>query len=177
DTSIWRINGSRDLSPQQAAVLQELVYYRDKKAQGYDMPAFKVIAEKILLAIAEQNPRTLAALRNINNVSDKLIHRHGRGLIDAVQRGAKANKITQPPRQKYKNGYPERLETLRGWRKNKAITMGVESDVILPRDLMLQIATENPSDAEHLTKILSPTPWRLEKYASQIQSVLEKSRL
>lgn len=175
DTNIWRIHRSRDLSPEQAAVLQELVNYRDKKAESTNSPPFKVIGDKILLTIAENNPRSLQELNNLNSVPSKLIHRHGKGLISAVKRGENSPKISPPPRQKINNGFPDRLEILRDWRKKQAIKMGVESDIVLPRDLMLKIASETSMDKDKLNSILNSAPWRLKKYGNQIQSVMDKT--
>ncbi len=39
----WRINGASDLSPQKAAVLQELCHFRDRLAQRLNQPLFKVL--------------------------------------------------------------------------------------------------------------------------------------
>jgi ribonuclease D len=173
DTNIWRINGSRDLSPQQAAILLELVNYRDKKARSYDIPSFKVLGDKVLLAIASLAPIKPHDFKAIKNMSEKLIRRHGKDLIAAVERGNQAKELKPPPRQRYQNGYPERVEALREWRKKAAIKLKVESDVVLPRDLLIEIAAKNPSSEMELNTILQSTPWRLNKYGIQIKRALE----
>ena len=173
DTNIWRIHGSRDLSPQQAAVFQELVKYRDHKARSFGIPAFKVLSDKTLLAIAASTPRHLSDLKTSNIISGKLFNRYGKELIESIQRGLQGKQLKPPPRAHYINGYPERMEALRAWRKTTAIKLGVESDIVLPRDLMIQIASENPATKPELDAILQSTPWRLDNYGSQIQLVLE----
>lgn len=173
DTNIWRINRSRDLSPQQAAVFQELVNYRDYKARSFGIPAFKVLSDKALLAMAESTPRHLSDLKTSNIISGKLFNKYGKGLIDAMKRGLQSKGLKPPPRAHYINGYPERMEALRAWRKTTAIKLDIESDIVLPRDLMIKIASENPATKPELDAIMQSTPWRLDKYGSQIQLVLE----
>lgn len=172
-TNIWRINGARDLPAGRARILLELVNYRDKKAESYDVPAFKVLGDKVLLAIAEQVPATPHDLKAIKNMSEKLIRRHGKNLIAAVERGSQANALKPPPRQRFQNGYPERLDSLRQWRKTTAIKLGVESDVVLPRDLMVQIAADKPANIAELKSILQSTPWRFERYSAEIQGAIK----
>ncbi|MDH3943128.1 MAG: HRDC domain-containing protein [Anaerolineae bacterium] len=174
DTDIWRINGTRDLSPIQAAVLQELVNYRDKKSQDFNRPPFKVIGEKILLEIAVQSPTTINEMYEIPSVPEKIVRRHRKGLLAAVHAGLESEGLKRPPRQHFKNGFPERLEALKQWRKSIAFGLGVESDVVLPRDIMLAIATENPRNKTELANLMESTPWRLERYGHQIQQSLTK---
>ena len=52
----WRVNGVHQLSPQQAAVLQELCEYRDDVARQRNRPLFKVISDNTLQAIASNLP-------------------------------------------------------------------------------------------------------------------------
>lgn len=172
-TNIWRINGSRELSPQQASVLQELINYRDEKAQVYDLPPFKVLGDKTLLAIADELPSSLRDLKGIKKLGEKLLQRHGKELFAAVARGGRAKALKPPPRDRFQNGYPERVDALRQWRKAAAIKLGVESDVVLPRDLMIEIAANNPDNRQELSSIMQSTPWRLEKYGDQIQHAIK----
>ena len=52
----WRITGSQDLTPTQAAILQSLCAYRDRQARYANLPAFKVLPNEALLAVAQTNP-------------------------------------------------------------------------------------------------------------------------
>jgi ribonuclease D len=65
---------------------------------------------------------------------------------------------------------------LRNWRKEAGRQMGVESDVILPREALQAIAENNPGSPEDLAAILQPFPWRLEHYGEQILQVLGLKR-
>jgi len=168
----WRVNGSYDLEPQQAAILLELCRYRDKKAQNLDRPLFKVIGDRTLLAIALEAPDNFRELKNLPGMSSKQINRHGKQLLSAVRRGLNAEPLhpTRQPRPDWR--FLDRLEALREWRKITARTMGVKSDIVLPRDLLFALAEANPKDQNELESALEQVPWRLEKFGDQILDVL-----
>jgi len=62
----------------------------------------------------------------------------------------------------------ERLEALRKWRKETGSKLGVESDVILPRDILEEIAHKAPATPAALQTIMEDVPWRYERFGSQI---------
>jgi ribonuclease D len=169
---IWRIRGAFDLDRRGAAVLQELANYRDELAQARDVPPFKVLGDKLLFAIAEAVPRSKAELEAVSGMSAKLMQRHGSKLLAAVGRGMAAQPLKRPPKPEYNGEYVDRYEALRAWRKETAQRRGVESDVVLPRDLLEQIAKQNPQSHEKLADILREVPWRLAEYGKQIEKVL-----
>jgi ribonuclease D len=68
-----------------------------------------------------------------------------------------------------------RLDHLRNWRKYSAQKMGVQSDVVLPRNLMQLLALKNPQDIDELSTLLSDVPWRFQHFGVQILEVLSKS--
>lgn len=173
-TDIWRINGVYDLSPQQVAVLQELANYRQRKADSTNLPLFKIIGDKTLLAIAAALPETLDELRGVHGMSERQVQRHGKRLLLAVCRGLAARPLHPPRRPRLPDDFIERLDALRTWRKRQARRMGVESDVVLPRVLMEEIAQRNPADQRKLAAIMRSTPWRFQHYGAQIQQVLKQ---
>lgn len=168
----WRINGAYDLTPRQAAVLEELCHYRDRLAQRINYPPFKVINDQILYAIAVQCPTTLTALRSQVRLSEKLFERHGEALLQAVQRGLKARPLYPPHLPTPNEHFLYRLEALRQWRKNAAQRMGVSSEVILPRDLLYALAYHNPHTHQDLESLLYHVPWRLKHFGDEILAIL-----
>jgi hypothetical protein len=52
--------------------------------------------------------------------------------------------------------------------------MGVNSDVVLPRDLLYAIAAKNPRTQKDLGAILEQVPWRLQRFGEQILEVLDE---
>jgi ribonuclease D len=170
----WRISGAYDLSAQQAAVLTELCRYRDEIARKLDRPLFKVFNDQTLLAIANVLPGNLDALRELPGMSPNQVRRHGRQLLKAVQKGLQAPPVYPVRQPRPDERFTERLEALRTWRKNLASEIGVGSDVILPRDLMISLAERGPRTPEELAEAMEAAPWRLEHFGEQILEAINK---
>ena len=170
----WRVTGSYDLDPQQAAILLELCNYRDKIARSLNRPLFKVINDRTLLAIAQEIPASLNDLSKLPGMSRGQIERHGRSLLAATQRGLQAKPVYPPRPPRPDEEYLERLEALRRWRKHKGQQMGVKSDIVLPRDLMNSLAEENPQTEEALEALLQDVPWRKEHFGQEILALLAR---
>lgn len=173
DEACWRVSGAYDLPAQKAAVLQELCLYRDKMAQAMDRPLFKVINDRSLLAIAEASPRNLKELRQLPGMTNRQVQRHGEALLRAVERGLKSEPLYPPRSPRPDDAYLDRVDALRYWRKITAREMGVNSDVVMPRDLLYTIASKNPRVERDLNAILEEVPWRRERFGEEILEVLD----
>ncbi|HLF03121.1 MAG TPA: HRDC domain-containing protein, partial [Anaerolineales bacterium] len=66
----------------------------------------------------------------------------------------------------------ERYEALRKWRKQIAQKRGVESDVIIPRDVLLELARRAPQSAADLDSVPGLGPTRRAKYGDEIIRLL-----
>ena len=173
-TDCWRVNGVHQLSPQQIAVLQELCLYRDEVARIRNRPLFKVISDSTLVAIAGTCPRNENELKALPGMTHHQLNRHAKALLQAVQRGLKAKPIHPPRNIRPDDRYLARVEALKQWRKQKARELEVESDIVLPRDLLHQLASRNPLEPKALAVCLSDVPWRRGRYGDEILKVLGK---
>jgi ribonuclease D len=168
----WRITGARDLPPRQAAVLRELYLYRERQAERAARPPFKIMSDQTLLEIAQRGPAQTHELQGVTGMTPAQIRRHGAGLLNAVQRGQTAP-LPHPPQPAFEpDSVRERYERLRQWRKQRALARGVESDVIIPRDAMWELARRAPRTPEELSGIPELGPWRRETYGAEILKVL-----
>ena len=158
--AFWRVTGARDLPPAQAAVLQALFAYRDARAERVDQPPFKIMGESTLLALARQCPRGASALQGLPGMTPEQIRRHGSGVLQAVQKGLGAPARFPPRVEREANDVRKRYDRLHTWRKHRARTRGVESDVILPRTVLMELARRAPSTHEELADISDFGPWR-----------------
>jgi ribonuclease D len=174
EVDCWRVRGASDLSPQQAAVLNELCHYRDQVARSLNRPWFKVLNDQTLIDIAFDLPLDFSALARVPGMNPGQIRRHGTGLLEAVRRGLAAEPLYPPRYPRPDEAYLQRLDALRNWRKQAALEKGVPSDVILPRDLLTELAERNPRREEDMQAILQDVPWRMEHFGSQILNVLRR---
>ncbi len=170
----WSLNGVRDLSRSQQAVLRALYIFREQEAERQDRPPFKVMGNATLLQLAQKAPKSENELYAIQGMSDGQIRRYGRQLLAVIRQGLQDKPPTRPyhgPR------LPEevinRYETLHNWRKQQALARGVESDVILNRQTLWDLARANPQQASALEAIESLGPWRRNRYGAEILRVLQ----
>ena len=103
------------------------------------------------------------------------IRRHGVALIAAVRRGQAAPPARPPHFEREPDDVRDRYELLHQWRKTRAKARGVESDVIIPRDALWELARRNPRTAEALADIETLGPWRRGTYGAEILKVLQES--
>lgn len=164
----WRINGANDLSPQKAAVLQELCRLRDRIAKRINQPLFKVINDRVLIELAIECPRTIEEMVGLELLNSRQIKQDGEAIIAAINKGLAASPIYPNRSHRPSDEFLSRLENLRKWRKNTAMKMQVSSDVVLPRDLLFQIAELDPVDMKELQDIMKNVPWRLQQFGDQI---------
>jgi ribonuclease D len=175
-TDCWRVNGVHHLSPQQAAVLQQLCIYRDEYAKQINRPLFKVISDHTLYTIANTLPGDLDELKSLPGMTNHQMQRHGKGLLQAVQRGLQAEPVYPQRNIRPDDQFLARVEILKQWRKQKAHQMKVESDIIMPRDLLHKLASRNPRELQALSDYLSDVPWRFQHFGEEILKALKNAQ-
>lgn len=173
--TFWRVNGARDLAPAQAAVLRELYEYREHQAERANRPPFKVMSDQTLLEVARVCPRSPAELEGLPGMTPAQIRRHGAALVRAVKRGLAAGPLRPPHFEREPDSVRERYELLHQWRKRKAQARGVESDVIISRDALWELARRAPRSPEALAQIEHLGPWRRETYGAEILAVIQQA--
>jgi ribonuclease D len=168
----WHFNGARDLKPAQAAVLREVYHYRERQAERANRPPFKIFSEQTLMEIAQHCPRSPDDLRGLSGMTSGQMERHAHALLQAVQHGLAAAPLHPPRQTREADDVRERYERLHLWRKRKAQARGVESDVILPRDTLWELARRVPRTPDDLQSIATLGPWRRATYGAELLKVL-----
>jgi len=173
----WKVAGCQKLTPRQSAVLQQLCELREAQANRLDFPLFKVMSNDVMVLVARNCPRDRKHLAEIPGMSSRMMERYAEGMLEAIQRGLKAD--PPPPRPHHprpEQAYLDRLDGLKEWRKQIGKRMGVESDIILPRDVLEEIAAQDPQDLKSLRNIMAAVPWRFERFGNDILSLLVDSK-
>jgi len=170
--SCWKMVKGNHLSSQQMTVLMELCNFRENLAKNKNIPSFKVIGPEILIEIAKLCPHSVQSLSEVVGVSSKVINKYGNDLVKCVQIGLDKPPISRQLKNKPTDAYLSRYESLKNWRKNKANETGVESDVILPKELIDLISTRNPKTSGELETIMLDVPYRFKRYGIEILELL-----
>lgn len=171
----WRIKGSKDLDPQQQAILRELFIVRDKIARKLDRPPFKVMDDTALVRLAKEQPRTDEELQKVKGLGPKLLQHNAQHILKAIQEGL----VSAPPQYQPNHHHrPDedtltRYEALRQWRNSLATERGVEPDVIIGNNTLMDIARRNPRSLGTLTRMGVLGNWQFEMYARSLLDVLK----
>jgi ribonuclease D len=174
--SFWSINGAHDLNRQEQAILKALNIYRDQEAKKRDQPLFKIFSDRTLFEIAQRSPENLNELATIRGMSKGQIRRYGHRLLDVIRAGRHHKPPAMPPRPKRaSDSVVNRYEKLHTWRKNRARARGVESDVIISRNALWDLAHNNPQTDEELAQVESIGAWRCKTYGPEILRLLQDS--
>ncbi len=135
-------------------------------------PNFKILSNQVLLEVAQTCPHYIQELHLLPTISDSQIRRYGKAMLEAVRRGMQAPPLRRPSPPHTEEQVTNRLETLRLWRKRAGLALGVESDVVLPRDVLYSIAASNPCSPGELAEIMVDVPWRFGHFGKEILRTL-----
>lgn len=173
----WSIQGVQDLGRQNQAVLKACYIYRDQEARKRNQPHFKIFSDRTLLEIAKVSPKSMGDLAQVHGMSRGQLRRYGQNLLQVVQEALHAKPPRAPRRrQRRPDEVASRYDRLHTWRKIKARERGVESDVIISRNALWEIAESNPKSVAELDDLESVGPWRSRTYGVDIIRVLQNSR-
>lgn len=170
----WRLVNGKELSAQQCASLQALLEYREVQARNADVPPFKILNNQTLIDIAAANPRSLDDLKTAGHLTQKQIERHGYNLLGALAQSAKINLPARPVTRKPSDAILARMDLLKNWRKETGRKLEVESDIILPREVMEAIAYRGPASQTELNEIMVNFPWRSQHFGEQILGTIQQ---
>ena len=168
----WSIATPKDVDPRQAAVLQELCEFRDRQARYSNQPTFRILPNRSLIDIARHNPLTLDALDEVPGLPGKTVERYGNGIIAAVERGQTTPILHAPHNHRPPEALIRRLEKLRDWRKETARRLEIESDIVLPKDILTALAETNPQTLEGVAQVMETLPWRFAHYGQEIFEII-----
>jgi ribonuclease D len=172
--SFWKLRGVYELRPPQRAILLALHEWREREAERIDRPPFHVLAGECMIRLAQTAPDSPDGLAECG-VPERILLRKGKAILQAVARGKKKEPPV-PQRNGIMNEREQaRLEAVRKWRKRRAEARGVESDVILCRDAMFQIARTAPGTLQALSEIPGVGAYRLSAYGEEIIAALKST--
>jgi len=172
--SFRRVKGVRDLTGHEQAVLRELYVWRDREARRRGRPPFKVLNDRVLVALAQTRPRTPKELADVPGLKPYHVHRYGGRILQALGRGVRARPpAPPPPPRRHSEAEMARFQALRSWRKQVAAERGVDVDVIVSNTVLWALAEQNPRTFENLSRIEGLGPWKRKAHGEAILEVLD----
>ena len=175
---VWRVKGTRDLSPEEMSLLAELNHQRELQAQKRDRPPFKIFGDPSMVAIAQAMPQTLEELSALKVFSKHQMKRYGNLIVNTVTNWLeKPTKLHRPAVLRPCDAELERHEALKKLRKTIAEKEGIASNLVLPRDLLEKIARHDPQSMPELESLMSDYPLRFARFGKAIFDLLLRRRL
>ncbi len=129
-TPALRARGVGRLPPQARAVLDALQVWRDELAQRIDAPPRSVLADPVVMALAQEVPVDEDQLQGIKGLPRPVRQQHGRSLCEAVQRALDGPMPTsrgriKPPTSKERDVVAERWQQVQDHLEARQIATGV----------------------------------------------------
>ena len=168
----WRIIKGNSLTSQQESVLIELYYLRENLAKQLNRPPFKVFSNQMIIDIAKKLPNELKDLKNIDHFSQNFYQKYGEKIINAVKEGYGKSGNKRKYKPKPNPNYLRKYDALKRWRKFKGNELSVDSDIVLPKEHLEQLAHITNCNLENVQSAMENIPYRFNKFGLEILSVI-----
>jgi len=172
---VWRVKGINGMKPRALSLLQQLNHLREEIARRQDVPLFKVMSDAALVEIATTQPKHIQELDLLPSLSKSQVRRYGKQIMQTVAYWHKSPGNLSRPRVQYLDeSIQRRRELLGDWRKQMAQKEKVSSSVILPKDLLENIAAQPIKSKAELEQAMQASPTRFEVYGEELLEILRK---
>jgi ribonuclease D len=165
------------LDPAQRAVARELVAWREETARAADRPASTILHEATLVEIAKRRPRDLDRLRQIRGLNDATLHRRGKSLLEAVERGrsmppipVRGERPTQPDTQD-----APLIALAEALVRSKALSEGLAYELLASRADLQRVVTALRA-GEEPAGVRTVEGWRRELVGAELLELLAGRR-
>ncbi len=147
---VWKVAGSAALRGQASAVLRELWFWRDAEAREVDRPAFQILRNEDLIAIARR-----AAETDFVELPGHLPSGRRRRLRESIERALRLPESAWPqaqsaPRVRSTAEQDQLFEVLKSKRDKVAAELELDPGVVAPRQALERVAREPESSSEVL---------------------------
>ncbi len=175
-----RIKGASGLDKAGIQVLRALYEYREGQAKAMDRPVFKVIPDRVLLAVARKKPDDVDGMGSIVRSSSALMRQHGKALVAAVATGlADERPLPKPSTRKKSKGRSGPasapvMERLKVWRSTRVAKDDLPPAIIGSNAVLRELARVLPRSAEDLAAVPELRSWQVERYSAELLAVIEE---
>ena len=168
--SFISIKGSSELDGRALAILRELAVFRDAAALKLGRPAFRVMPDRALVAIA-QEPK--ADLKSLPGIGAYALRRYGKAIAKAVARGTASRPVDRRAFRKPSTPRPTHeqmanLKQLKAWRSALAKQLSLEQSLIWPAYSLDRLARA-PSKLEEEMHAPEVRRWQLSEFSESLR--------
>ncbi len=147
---VWKIPGSAALRGQASAVLRELWFWRDGEARQVDRPAFQILRNEDLIAIARRATET-----DFVELPGHLPSGRRRRLRESIEKALRLPESAWPqaqpaPRLRSTPEQDQLFEHLKSKRDKVAVELELDPGVVAPRQALERVARDPGAGSEVL---------------------------
>ncbi|MFC7052867.1 ribonuclease D [Hansschlegelia quercus] len=150
----WRRFASRLKKPRDLAVMMEVAAWREREAQGRDVPRSRVLKDDALIEVATRAPRNVEALGSLRAFPKGYERsRAGQEILEAVGRAAERDPATLPQIERDRAGHvanPATVELLKVLLRMIAERNAVAPKIIANVEDLERIAADDEADVAAL---------------------------
>jgi ribonuclease D len=186
DPERWRkIKGAAALGDQGRAVLSALFLWREEEAEKRNLPPFKVLAPRTLLALAQKPPVHAKQPHELRAMGERDRRRHGRGVLESLRRAledARQGRVPpkslavalSPEEKRLQRAQRKTEDAIRAWRKTEAEARKVPNAVVLPNPAMVWLIEARPRSLAALAACPDIGPKRTARYGEKLVALAAK---
>jgi ribonuclease D len=180
-TAFLRVKKCNTLDADGLRVLRKLWRYRDGEARALDRPAFKVLPEEVLLAVAAQRPTDDDGLHHVMRRGSSMHRKHGQALLACVLEGlADEEPLPQREAGARRERKPEGganidrlLGPLKDWRNRVVARRGLAPVVVANNNVLKEIARLMPATMDELAAVPGIRRWQIADFGEELLSVVQ----
>jgi ribonuclease D len=176
-----KVKGGKDLRPMARTILRELFILRDALAKEKNVPPFRILGNHVLLALAEERPRSVQSLGNVKGCSSLVRGRYGNDIIDVIEDALDMDPIEQWPRaprkanaEDFTEEEQELNDRLKTVRKKACDRHDIEAAYLMHRSALANIARALPRNLDQLEEASGFEPWQTDWFGDDLLDCVEK---
>lgn len=184
ENAYLRVKQAGTLDDEGKRILRRLYLWRDGAAQRLDRPAFKVLADRLMITIAERKPSSQDALNRLFPRKGKMKDRFGTKLVEAVQLGleddfeipavSRRSRSTRGPRLSGRAA-EKAYGALKLWRNELVASSDRHVPATVASNAVLKaIAQRRPTTIEELAAIRDVRRWQVQDFGETILEVVAR---
>ncbi len=168
----WKLIRPKELKGQPLAVLSALYALRERVAMATNLPPHRVIENHTLVRMAAHPPLGMRDLWQLRGVNMTALKPYAQELLETVRAAQKAPIPTMPEPKRVDPVLSDRYIALHAWRKEKGIARGLDSNIIVSKQTLWEIARLMPQTHEELAQVVGMGAWRLQAYGDEILALV-----
>jgi len=172
---VRRLAAGTDLSPVDAAVARELVFWREQTARDQDRPVRSVVPDRQVIQLARRRPTSLDALKQERGVGEGMWRRYGNQLLATLRRGEQAAPVRLAARPDQPPWFAPLTALCEALVRARCEEQRLAKEIVATRDEIGEVVLETVQGRpEPRNRLL--TGWRRETVGAEVLELLRGER-